>query len=81
MCACVSVQVSVLVFVSLHVSTCVSTCPDIHIERSRHEAHTIRPKSSRNGTGARGGGLGSSTIFQEFNEPYAPSYMVLNDGA
>ena len=29
----------------------------------------------------RGGGLGSSTIFKKFNEPYAPSWMVLNDGA
>ena len=29
----------------------------------------------------RGGGLGSSTIFNKFNEPYAPSKMVLNDGA
>jgi len=29
----------------------------------------------------RGGGLGSSTIFKKFNEPYAPSEMVLNDGA
>jgi len=30
---------------------------------------------------ARGGGLGSSTIFKKFHEPYALSYMVLNDGA
>ena len=36
---------------------------------------------SESGSRWRGGGLGSSTIFKKFNEPYAPSSMVLNNGA
>ena len=63
---CVCVRACACVCVRVRVYVCACKRKEREKQRCLHAQHIMLVSS-------RGGGLGSSTIFKKFNEPYAPS--------